>query len=338
MVIVEVPNGNFWRGKMVLVPGGAGFIGSHLIEKLLELGSKVTVVDNLENGSRSNLTGGAVLVESNLLDMKSCETACEGVDTLINLAGKVAGVGFNSEHPGEMFYRNTQLNLNLLEAARRKDIDRYLVVSSACVYERSPPIPTPETHGFVGDPEATNFGYGWAKRVAEIQARAYALEYGMKIGIIRPYNTYGPRDHFDTAMGHVIPTMIEKVLSGVQEISVWGNGTQKRSFVYVSDVVQGLVLAVERCPGPDPINIGTDQEVSIAKLIDIILRITGKKPLVRFDESKPSGQSRRVPDLDKAKSLLGYSPKVDIHDGLRMTVEWYKENLLNSTISAFVPG
>jgi len=331
-MVSEVSSNNFWRDKSVLVPGGAGFIGSHLVESLVRLHAKIRVIDNLENGSRSNLPLEVELVTDDMFDMGNCEAACEGIDIVINAAAKVAGVGYNVQHPGEMFYKNVQLNLNMLEAARRQDVERYVVVSSACVYERTPPIPTPETHGFVGDPEPTNLGYGWAKRVSEVQARVYADEYGMRISIVRPYNTYGPRDHFETDEGHVIPTLIRKIYSGAPELIVWGDGSQKRSFLFVSDLVQGLVLATERYPFANPVNIGNDEEVSIAELVRIILEATGRELAVRFDPSKPSGQPRRCPDLEKARRILGYSPKVGIREGVRKTIQWYQENVLQSSI------
>jgi GDP-L-fucose synthase len=332
MGIIVAPSSNFWKDKMVLVPGGAGFIGSHLVENLVKLHARVRVVDNLENGSRSNLPAQIELVANDLFNMGTCEAVCEDIDIIINLAAKVAGVGYNVQHPGEMFYKNAQLNLNMLEAARLHDVDRYVVVSSACVYERTPPIPTPESHGFVGDPEPTNLGYGWAKRVAEVQARVYADEYGMKISIVRPYNTYGPRDHFETDKAHVIPTLIRKVYSEANELVVWGDGSQKRSFVFVSDLVQGLLLAAERYPIADPINIGNDEEVSIADLVQIILKASGKELTIMFDPSKPSGQLRRCPDLQRAKDFLGYSPRVSTLDGVRRTVEWYRDNIQQSKL------
>lgn len=330
----NIPKHDFWKDRSLLVTGGAGFIGSHLTERLLNLGPRVLVVDNLENGSMSNLSGFQVnFMQEDLHEQQACERACEGVDVVYNAAAKVAGVGYNVEHPGEMFYRNAALNLNMLEAARKKDVGHYVVVSSACVYEREAPTPTPESHGFVGSPEPTNIGYGWAKRFAEVQARVYAAEYGMKISIVRPYNAYGPRDHFDPVRGHVIPTLIQRICSAESEVVVWGDGRQERSFVYVDDLVRGLILSAERYSGPDPVNIGSDEEVSIADLVKMIIEISGKRLRVRFDESKPSGQPRRLPDLTKARILLGYSPNVTLYEGLMRTVQWYVEHL-HSPITA----
>jgi len=324
---METKHEQFWRGRDVLVTGGAGFIGSHLAENLDRKGARVRVLDNFESGSQSNLAGfQADFRRGDLFDRDTCEESCGGIDVVFNLAAKVAGVGYNVGHQADMFYRNSVLNLNMLEAARRKDVDRYVVVSSACVYEREATVPTVEEHGFNGDPEPTNLGYGWAKRLAEVQARVYADQYGMKISIVRPYNTYGPRDHFDDVNGHVIPTLIRKIWTADKEVNVWGNGQQRRSFVYIDDLVRGLLLSPELHPVPDPVNIGSDEEASIGEVVKTLVRISGKRLQVRFDESKPSGQNRRLPDLSKARKLLGYSPKVSLEEGLANTVRWYESH------------
>ena len=323
------PISKFWRDRSVLVTGGAGFIGSHLVQRLIDLGAKPTVADNLENSWESRIPSSVRFLRSNLLDQKACQVACKDVDTIYNAAAKVAGVGYNSAHPGEMFHKNAQINLNMLEAARMSDAEQYVALSSACVYKRDVTVPTLEEDGFLDDPEPTNFGYGWAKRMAEVQARAYASEYGMKISIIRPYNTYGPWDHFDES-GHVIPTLIRKVNSGIDELVVWGSGQQRRSFVYVSDLVEGLALSPEKYPVPDPINIGNEEETQISQLVDMIMSISGKRIPVRYDRTKPEGQLRRRPELGKAKKLLGYTPKVPLAQGLRLTIEWYTRQIKGS--------
>jgi len=319
---------NFWNDRSVLVAGGAGFIGGHLVQRILELGARVTVADNLENESGSNLWNKtADSLKIDLADARSCQIACKDAEVVYNAAAKVAGVSYNSAHSGEMFHRNALVNLNMLEAARKNDVDCYVVFSSACVYKRDVAVPTVEEDGFLGDPDPSNFGYGWAKRLAEIQARSYASEYGMKISIIRPYNTYGPRDHFDESTSHVIPSLVRKIISDPGELVVWGTGQQKRSFVYVSDLVQGLILSPELYPKPDPINIGSDEEVSIRELAELIMTLSGRQKPVRYDVTKPEGQLRRCPDLAKAKRLLGYSPKVKLRQGLKLTVDWYTQQI-----------
>lgn len=328
---------NFWNGLRVLVTGGAGFIGSHLVEKLVSLGAEVRVADNFQSGSREKLAGvleSISVLETDLLDMNKCEEVCRDIDVVMNLAAEVAGVDYNQSHWGRMFWSNSLLCLNMLEAARRRDVGRYLLVSSACVYPPNAPIPTVESWGFMGDPEPSNFGYGWAKRFAEVQARVYAAEYGMKVSLVRPYNAYGPRDNFSPNRSHVIPALIRKVFENPDALVVWGNGKQKRSFIYVADLVRGMLAAVEKCPRPDPINIGNNEEVEINQIIDLIFAISGKSMKLLYDESKPTGQLGRRPDLTKASSLIGFEPRVSLKEGLEATIKWYVSSLLQKRISS----
>jgi GDP-L-fucose synthase len=318
----------FWKGRCVLVAGGAGFIGSFVVEELVRRGAVVTVADNFSSGNRENLEAVADrirLLEVDLTDLVSCEQAVEGQEVVLNLAARVAGVAFNNEHPATMFWDNVRLNLHLLEAARRKGVKRFEVVSSACVYRRDCPVPTPETEGFVDHPEPSNFGYGWAKRMAEVQAMVYAKEYGMKIGIVRPYNAYGPRDHFDPERSHVIPSLIHRIFLGEDPLVVWGDGSQTRAFLYAEDFARGVIEAVERYPVADPINLGTSEEVRIKDLVELILQMTGRHPTVRFDPSRPSGQPRRNCDTQKAKRLIGFEAKVPLSEGLQRTIRWYQD-------------
>ena len=319
----------FWEGKEVLVTGGAGFIGSHLVEMLLEKGANVKVVDNLENGSLDNLKSCEKKIEfvrRDLTKLEVCEKVSKDVDIVLNLAAKVGGIGFNKAHPGTMFTSNILINTQMLEAARKNDIDGYLCVSSACVYPRYCTIPTPESEGFKDVPEPTNDGYGWAKRMAEVQAQSYAEEYGMRIAIVRPYNAYGPRDHFDPEKSHVIPAIIKRIFDGEDPLIVWGNGEQSRAFIYVTDVAKGMLLATEKYPKADPINIGTDEEIKIKDLTYLIIEFSEKipKPKVLFDTSKPAGQPRRNSDNIKAKKLIGFEAPTPLKEGLKKTIEWYK--------------
>ena len=235
-----------------------------------------------------------------------------------------------------MFHFNSQIGLNMLEAARQADVERYLVVSSACVYPRESSIPTPESEGFIGDPEPTNWGYGWSKRFLEVQAKAYASQYGMKIGIVRPYNTYGPRDHFTLEEAHVIPSLIRRIVSGEDPLTVWGSGKQTRSFIYVNDLVRGMLLASEKYAIPDPINIGSEEEVTIKQLVEIITHEAARKPLVLFDSTKPEGQLRRQPDLTKAKEILGFEHETSTKDGIRETVQWYLTERIQKDLAVIV--
>jgi GDP-L-fucose synthase len=316
----------FWRNKKVLVTGGAGFIGSHLVQSLLDREATVRVVDSLENGSLENLSpskGAMEHVQADLGNLDNCLAACAGMDAVMGLAAKVAGVAYNSSHPAEMFRANTKIGLNLLEATRKLDVERTLVVSSACVYRRNSTVPTPESEGFIDDPEPSNLGYGWAKRVLELQARMYSEEYGAKIAIVRPFNTYGPRDHFDPEYGHVIPSLIKKATEGQDPIIVWGDGTQTRSFIYVTDVVEGMLLALEKYAVADPVNIGTEEEVTVDSLARQIVDLAGTRAGLQFDITRPSGQPRRAPDVTKAREKLGFESKIRLHDGLKRTIDWY---------------
>jgi len=190
----------------------------------------------------------------------------------LHLAAKIRGVGYNVEHHGEMFFSNALINLHMLEAARLAGVDRFLSVSSVGVYPKDCAVPTPEEDGFKGEPEASGYGYGWAKRLAEVQSRCYAQEYGMKIAIVRPYNVYGPRMQFDPETAPVISAQIMKVLAAQDVLTIWGDGEQTRSFTYVSDEVDGMMLAVEKHPFADPLNIGTSEEIKIKDLIETRVR------------------------------------------------------------------
>lgn len=320
----------FWEGKKVLVTGGTGFIGSHLVELIVRLGACVRVVDNLENGDVKNLESVKSDIDvqvDDLCDYNVCRKAARGREVIFNLAAKVGGVGFNVAHPGTMYTSNVLINTQMLEAAREAEVERYLCVSSACVYPRYCSIPTPESEGFNGVPEPTNLGYGWAKRMAEVQAQAYAKEFGMKISIVRPYNTYGPRDHFDLEVAHVIPALIKKVFDGMDPLQVWGDGEQSRSFLYVTDLARGLVEAIEKYPVPDPLNLGTDEEIKIKDLVDLVLGLSERNPRVFFDSRRPGGQPRRNCDNRKAREKIGFTASVGLKEGVRKTIEWYKNEL-----------
>lgn len=320
---------NFWKNKKVLVTGGAGFIGSHVVEKLVEEGARVTVLDNLQSGNLKNL--GSVknkikFIEGDCTDRVIAKKACHAQEIVMNLAARVGGIEYNRTHQATMLKDNLLIGTVMLEQAKDAGVERFLVVSSACVYPRDCKIPTPETEGFLDEPEPTNGGYGWAKRMNEKLGMYCAEEFGMKVGIVRPYNCYGPRDHFDSEVSHVIPALIKRILDGENPIMVWGSGKQTRAFSFVTDLAEGMIRAIEIYPTPDPINLGTDEEISIADLVKKILEITGKKSQIKFDTTKPDGSLRRNSDNKKFKEILNLKQKVYLDDGLRKTIEWYKEN------------
>src|SRR5436305_1379086 len=245
---------SFWTNKKVVVTGGRGFIGSHLVDRLLTEGATVAIVD-ITSRSRPRKVGWVLPARAraefhrmDLRDTQSCNKLCRGWDIVMHLAAKIRGVGYNVEHHGEMFFSNALINLNMLEAARLAGVDRFLSVSSVGVYPKDCAVPTPEEDGFKGEPEASGYGYGWAKRLAEVQSRCYAQEYGMKIAIVRPYNVYGPRMQFDPETAPVISAQIMKVLAAQDVLTIWGDGEQTRSFTYVCDDVDAMLLVVDKQP------------------------------------------------------------------------------------------
>ena len=319
---------SWWRGKRVLVTGGAGFIGSHVTEQLVAAGARVTVTGRrLSAEGKRNLAAvikDVRFAKADLLEPAACRRVTRGQEVVLNLAAKVAGVGYNSKHHATMFRDNMALAMNMLEAARLEGAGRFLVVSSACVYRRDCPVPTPEDDAVIGVPEATNEGYGWSKRMSEYLGRAYRDEFGLEVAVARPYNAYGPRDHFDPAVSHVIAALIKRVCDGEDPVLVWGDGKPSRAFLYVDDFARGLIEVAEKYPQADPVNLGTDEEVSIGDLVRTIIRLSGSKAALRFDPSKPSGQPRRNCDTRKAAEKVGFKARVTLEEGLRRTIDWYR--------------
>ncbi len=320
---------NFWKDKKVLVTGGAGFIGSHVVEKLIEKQAKVTVLDNLQNGNLNNLksvSGKFNFINGDCSDQKIAEKACLEQEIVMNLAARVGGIEFNRTHQATMMRDNLLIGTVMLEAAKKANVERFLVVSSACVYPRDCKIPTPESEGFLDEPESTNGGYGWAKRMAEKLGMYYEEEFGMKVGIVRPYNCYGPRDHFDPELSHVIPALIKRVMDGENPIKVWGSGKQTRAFLYVEDLANGMIDSIEKYSVADPINLGSDEEISVNELIKKIIKACGASTKIEFDLTKPDGSPRRNSDNKKAKEKTGFVPETGLDEGLQKTIEWYRKN------------
>ncbi len=325
---------SFWGRKKVLVAGGGGFIGSHVVEHLLRnfKNISVTAAARMTPENKRNLASvikDIQIARSDFRDPRDCRRACKGQDVVLNLAGSVGGVGYNSRHHASLFRDNMTIAINLIEAARLEEVSRYLVVSTACVYPRDCKIPTPETEGFRAEPEQTNRGYGWAKRMGEYLGRAYAEEYGMKIAIARPYNAYGPRDHYDPEKSHVIAALVRRVCRGENPLEVWGDGKSTRAFLYVDDFARGIIAVAEKYPQADPVNIGSEEEVSVKNLALAVLHAAGiKKTKLVFKASQPSGQPRRACDTTKSQHVLGFAPKISLDEGLRRTVAWYRDNIL----------
>lgn len=319
---------NFWKNKKVLVTGGAGFIGSHVVEKLILKGTEVFVLDNLQNGKLENLKKVEkkyVFIKGDCADSKIAEESCKDKDVVMNLAARVGGIEYNRTHQATMLRDNLLIGTVMLEAARKMNVGRFLVISSACVYPRNCSVPTPESEGFMDEPEPTNGGYGWAKRMSELAGKYYQEEFGMKISIVRPYNCYGPRDHFAPETSHVIPALIKRIFDGENPVNVWGSGNQSRAFLYVEDLAEGMISAIEKYPVPDAVNLGTDEEITIKNLVNEILKISKINAKIVFDTSKPDGSPRRNSDNTKAIDKLGFKAKINLDQGLAKTIEWYRK-------------
>jgi GDP-L-fucose synthase len=321
----------WWRGKRVVVTGGTGFIGSHVVERLLPLCGALAVPTR-QKGEPRHLHGVAGHVELRRGDLRSPESAdavCRGADVVVCLAAVVGGIEYNMAHHASIFRDNVTVCLATLEAARRASVGRVLVVSSACVYPRHCTIPTPEREGFEGRPEPTNEGYGWAKRMEEYLASAYSAEYGLSVAVVRPYNAYGPRDNFDPASSHIIPALIRKAFDpGADTLEVWGSGLQSRSFLYVGDFVDGLLRICERAQDAEPTNLGADEETTIGEAARLISHIAGTRKPVVFDASRPEGQPRRRCDTTRLETLFDFRARVPLEEGLRLTVEYFREHVL----------
>jgi len=307
---------DFWAKRRVVVTGGRGFLGSYVIEKLNEHGAR-TVLIPLR--AQYVLRDGAA-VRRMYADMRP--------DIVIHLAAVVGGIGANQERPGEFFYDNLMMGVQLLEAGRQNGIEKFVAIGTVCAYPKFTPVPFKEDDLWNGYPEETNAAYGLAKKMLLVQGQAYRQQYGFHSIFLLPANLYGPRDNFDLRVSHVIPALIKKCLdardSGAAEVVVWGDGTPTREFLYVEDAAEGIVLAAERYDKAEPVNLGASFEICIRELVVLIAELTGFKGRVRWDTSRPNGQPRRKLDTSRAEREFGFRAKVDFRDGLRRTVEWYE--------------
>lgn len=304
---------DFWKDKRVLVTGGAGFLGSHLVEMLKEKRGvgEITIPRKKDYDLR---------------EKENCHRVVEGMDAVFHLAGTVGGIGANTEKPGTFFYDNLTMGVNMMEEARLAGVEKFINVGSACSYPKYTNVPFKEEDLWNGYPDETNAPMGVAKKVLTVMSDAYRRQYGFNSINLIPFNLYGPGDNFDLNSSHVIPALIRKCLESKEELIVWGDGSPTRSFVYVEDAACGLVLAAEKYNSSDPVNLGSDEEVSIRELVDLIVEYTGFGGKIRYDTSKPNGQPRRVADTSKALKLFGFKAETPFKTGLKKTIEWYKNN------------
>jgi GDP-L-fucose synthase len=306
---------SFWSDKDILVTGGAGFLGSSLVRR---------IQDGSAESSRIRIPRSA---ELDLRKWENCVKAVKDVDIVIHMAARVGGIGFNRKYPGELFYDNAVMGVQLMEAARQQGVDKFVVVGTVCAYPKFTPVPFNEGDIWNGYPEETNAPYGLAKKMLLVQSQAYRQEYGFNSIYLLPVNLYGPGDNFDPDSSHVIPALIKKfveaVRTGSKSVDVWGTGKASREFLYVDDAARGIALAAERYNKPEPVNLGSGREISISDLVKTINQLTGVDGEIKWDASKPDGQPRRCLDVSRARQEFGFEAEMDFEDGLRRTVEWY---------------
>ena len=293
-----------------LVTGAAGFIGSHLVDALIADGQTVVGIDNMSRGHAENLANAFA---TNQIQFCWADIEKKGIptfdcDIIWHLAGKVAGIEYNRTHQYEMLRSNLIVNYNAIEAAKRIRPGLFVFVSSVCVYPADAPVPTPEEAGEIGNPEKTNHGYALGKWIGEEMVKHLSTEYGIPSVIVRLNNAIGPRDHYDPESSHVVPALIRRVMEGENPVVVWGSGRQTRVFVDARDIAKILLLIEKQLYGNHKgytiLNVGHEHEISIADLVDLIIRQSGKRSGYVFDDTKPDGHLRRLPEICKLRNLL----------------------------------
>ena len=315
-----------WAGTRVVVGGGSGFIGSYLVPVIASRGATVTVVDNFENGRPLEpVAGAAGIVEGDLRDRRTCDEVLRDCDLFINLAATASGVGFSRTHHSEMLIDNVLCGLVPLRAAAEHGVPRVVVTSSSCVYPDDAPVPTPELEAFIRSPEIVNEGYGWAKRIQELAAAYLSRESGLRATVIRPFNLYGGNYPWRSAeRAHVVPSLVKRVLDGEDPLVVWGSGEQRRNLLHGTDAAEVIVRVIEH--GTDTVvNIGYEDAPSVAELVELIGDVTGRRPAIVFDRSRPDGAPRKSADATRLRAITGnYVPRVSLRQGIEEMVGWYE--------------
>jgi GDP-L-fucose synthase len=309
---------SFWSNQRVVVTGGAGFLGSFVVEQLRAKGCRAVVAP------RSR--------EYDLVQMDAVRRlyADTNPDVVLHLAARVGGIGANEANPGRFFYDNLMMGTQLIEVGRQRGLKKFVALGTICAYPKFAPIPFKEDDIWSGYPEETNAPYGLAKKMMLVQLQAYRQQYGFNGITLFPVNLYGPRDNFDLQTSHVIPALIRKCAEakegGASEIVLWGDGTPTREFLYVEDAAEGILLAAEHYDDPRPLNLGTGEEITIKALATMIAAEIGYKGRIVWDKTKPNGQPRRCLDVSRIKQAIGFQAKHSLRDGLRTTIQWYQAN------------
>jgi GDP-L-fucose synthase len=311
------PLSNPWQGRRVCVTGGGGFLGRFVVDELKRRGAQ-----NLFIPRRADYD----LVRAGTAERLVADAR---PDVIIHLAAHVGGIGANRAHPGEFFYDNLMMGVQLMQAAWQGGVSKFVAVGTICAYPKHTPIPFREENLWDGYPEETNAPYGLAKKMLLVMAQAYRQQYGYNAIYLLPVNLYGPGDNFDLETSHVIPAMIRKFLSakekGEKEVILWGDGSPTREFLYAADAAEGILLAAERYDGPEPVNLGSGKEIVIRDLAELVARLTGFNGRVVWDITRPNGQPRRALDTSRAEAFFGFRARTPFEDGLNQTITWYLE-------------
>jgi len=313
-----VATGNFWSDKRVVVTGGAGFLGSFVTEKLHQRGAKEVFVPKIEDYDFVQLQDIHRMLDEAQPDL------------IIHLAALAGGIGANRARPAEFFYINMIMGVQMMHEAWKYGVNKFLALGTICAYPKFTPVPFKEENLWDGYPEETNAPYGLAKKMLLVQAQAYREQYGFNAIYLLPVNLYGPRDNFNLETSHVIPALIRKCLEaqdrGERQVVLWGDGSPTREFLFVEDAAEGILLAAERYNGSEPVNLGSGMEICIKDLAEMISRLTGFDGELVWDKTKPNGQPRRVLDTSRAEQYFGFRAQTPFEDGLRRTIEWYREH------------
>ena len=315
----------FWQNYRVMVTGGAGFLGSFIVENLKTKGEKDVIVPHIDEYDLRDLVNIQRLFD----DVTTSSNDLLSDLIIIHLAALAGGIGANRARPAEFFYDNLMMGVPLMHEAWKRGVDKFVAIGSICAYPKFTPVPFREENLWEGYPEETNAPYGLAKKMLLVQAQTYRDQYDFNGVYLLPVNLYGPRDNFNLETSHVIPALIRKCIEaqdrGDDHIVVWGDGSPTREFLYVEDAAEGILLASEKYDGREPVNLGSGFEISIKDLVNLIVKLTGYEGEIVWDTSKPNGQPRRGLDTSRAKEYFGFEAQTPFEEGLRRTIEWYRQ-------------